>query len=70
VKIEFGKIATLAKTPSQAIMLITFMGLISYWLTWGFGLITSALLAKNLARQVRGGHFPLLVASAYSGVLI
>jgi len=51
-------------------MLITFMGLISYWLTWGFGLITSALLAKNLARQVRGGHFPLLVASAYSGVLI
>jgi len=70
VKIGLSKIATLAKTPSQAIMLMTFIALIACWLNWGFGLIASALLAKELARQVRGVHFPLLVASAYSGILI
>lgn len=70
VKIGLSKIATLAKTPAQAIMLMTFIALIACWLNWGFGLIASALLAKELARQVRGVHFPLLVASAYSGILI
>jgi len=70
VQAGLGKIATLAKTPPQAIMLMTFIALIACWLNWGFGLIASALFAKELARRVRGVHFPLLVASAYSGILI
>ena len=70
VKRGLRKIASLAKTPSQAIILMTAVALICCWISWGFGLITSALMAREIARQVKGVHYPLLVASAYSGMLI
>ncbi|MEH6468353.1 MAG: TIGR00366 family protein [Porticoccus sp.] len=70
VKKGLRKLASLAKTPSQAIILMTAIALICCWISWGFGLITSALMAREIARQVQGVHYPLLVASAYSGMLI
>ena len=70
VKKGLRKLASLAKTPSQAIILMTAIALICCWISWGFGLITSALMAREIARQVKGVHYPLLVASAYSGMLI
>ncbi|MDC7228132.1 MAG: short-chain fatty acid transporter [Spirochaetales bacterium] len=63
-------IAKAAKTPTQAIMLVAFVAAICCWINWGFGLIIGALLAKELARTVRGIHYPLLVAAAYSGFLV
>jgi short-chain fatty acids transporter len=70
VKKGLRKLASLAKTPSQAIILMTAIALICCWISWGFGLITSALMAREIAKQVKGVHYPLLVASAYSGMLI
>lgn len=70
VKKGLKKLASLAKTPSQAIILMTAIALICCWISWGFGLITSALMAREIAKQVKGVHYPLLVASAYSGMLI
>jgi short-chain fatty acids transporter len=63
-------IARTAKTPGQAIVVVSFVTAIGCWLNWGFGLIIGALLAKELARTVKGIHYPLLVASAYSGFLV
>ncbi|MDC7125456.1 MAG: short-chain fatty acid transporter [Spirochaetales bacterium] len=63
-------IAKTAKTPTQAIVLVTFVAAVCCWLNWGFGLIIGALLAKELARTVRGIHYPLLVAAAYSGFVV
>lgn len=70
VKRCLRKLASIAKTPGQAIVLMTIIALICCWISWGFGLITSALMAREIARQVKGVHYPLLVASAYSGMLI
>jgi short-chain fatty acids transporter len=70
VKSLLKTIAGLAKTPAQAILIVSFITAIGCWLNWGFGLIIGALLAKELARTVKGIHYPLLVASAYSGFLI
>ncbi|WP_323751153.1 short-chain fatty acid transporter [Marinobacter sp.] len=64
-----NRIASLAKTPGQAIILVTFIALVASWINWGFGLVVGALFAKALARQIRV-HYPLLVASAYSGFLV
>ena len=64
------KIASIAKTPEQAIVLMTMIALICCWISWGFGLIASALMARQIALQVPGVHYPLLVASAYSGMLV
>lgn len=63
-------IAKAAKTPTQAIVLVSFVTALCCWLNWGFGLIIGALLSKQLAKTVRGIHYPLLVASAYSGFLV
>ena len=63
-------IATVAKTPTQAIVLVTVVMVVGCWLNWGFGLIVSALVAKELAKNIRKIHYPLLVASAYSGFVV
>ncbi len=63
-------LARVAKTPAQAIALVTVVMVIGCWFNWGFGLIISALLAKELAKNIKNIHYPLLVASAYSGFVV
>lgn len=63
-------LARRVKTPAQAIVVMTAIALVFCWINWGFGLIASALLAREIARQVKGVHYPLLLASAYSGLLV
>lgn len=63
-------ISGVAKTPGQAIVLMTVIALLSGWVNWGFGLIASGLFAREIAQRVKGVHYPLLVAAAYSGMLI
>lgn len=70
VKRILRALATLARNPSQAILLMTVISLICGWISWAFGLIASALMAREIARHVKGVHYPLLVAAAYSGMVI
>ena len=65
-----AKVATLANDKKSAILVTTFVSVICCWLNWGFGLIAGALLAKEVARRVRGVDYRLLIASAYSGFVI
>jgi short-chain fatty acids transporter len=62
--------ATIARTPRQAIILVTLVSLSAAWINWGFGLVIGALFARELARKVKGVHYPLLIASAYTGYLV
>lgn len=41
-----------------------------FWLNWGFALIFSAMLAKEMARQVKCVDYRLLVAAGYGGIAI
>lgn len=70
VKSLLIKIAGLAKTPTQAIMLVSFVSAIACWISWGFGLIVGALLARELAKRVQGVDYRLLIAAAYSGFVV
>ena len=63
-------LARTVNSPAQAIVVMTVIALLFCWINWGFGLIASALLAREIARQVKGVHYPLLLASAYSGLLV
>jgi short-chain fatty acids transporter len=64
------KLASICHTPSQAILAVTFVGTIASWINWGFGLVIGALYARELAKQVKGVDYRLLIASAYSGFLV
>lgn len=70
IKKLIARIASIAKTPIQAIIVVTFFSLLACWLNWGFGLVVGAILAKELARQVKGVDYRLLIASAYSGFVV
>ena len=70
VKRVLKALAGAVSTPTQALLMVSFVVAIGCWLNWGFGLIVGALLAKEVAKSVKGVHYPLLVASAYSGFLI
>lgn len=64
------KIAKTAKTPARGIMITAFISVIACWINWGFGLVVGALLAKEIAREVKGIDYRLLIASAYSGFVV
>lgn len=62
--------ASMAKTPPQAIVAVTFVSIIACWINWGFGLVIGALYAKELAKEVKNVDYRLLIASAYSAFLV
>ncbi|HEY0210758.1 TIGR00366 family protein [Acerihabitans sp.] len=69
VKRLLKDIASLAKTPTQGVMLVTFFGLVACVINWGFGLIVGAMFAREVARRVPGSDYPLLIACAYIGFM-
>jgi len=62
------------KTPAQAYGFVALCAAVASLITWGLGLVVGALLAIEVARagKERGLrlHFPLLVASGYSGYVV
>lgn len=64
------KIAKAAKTPVKGIMITAFVSVVACWINWGFGLVIGALLARAIAREVKGIDYRLLIASAYSGFVV
>ncbi len=64
-----AKLASLATTPASAVTMTLFVSLIASWLNWGLGLVTAALLAREVAKRVPI-DFGWLVAAAYSGFVI
>ncbi len=62
-------VASLATTRASAISLTIVVSLLASWLNWGLGLVTAALLARELAKRIRI-DFGWLVAAAYSGFVI
>lgn len=65
-----GAIASAMKNPGQAIMTTTLVAVIASWVNWGFGLVIGALLAKEMARKVKGLDYPLVIAAGYIGFMV
>lgn len=70
VKRGISALARLPKSPAAAIALVTVVSALACWLNWGFGLIVGVVFAKEIARQLQGVDYRLLIASAYSGFVV
>lgn len=68
-KRKLAMLAGVAKTPGQAIVLVTAISALACWINWGFGLVVGAIFAREIAARVKGVDYRLLIASAYSGFL-
>ena len=70
VKRGIAALARVPRTPAAAIALVTVVSALACWLNWGFGLIVGVIFAKEIARQMQGVDYRLLIASAYSGFVV
>ena len=70
VKRGISALARVPRNPVGAIVLVTVVSAIACWLNWGFGLIVGVVFAKEIARQLQGVDYRLLIASAYSGFVV
>ncbi len=61
-------LASWPTTPRQAVALVTFFAMTSSWLNWGFSLIFSAVLAREIARRVAGADYRALAAASFLGL--
>jgi short-chain fatty acids transporter len=55
-------------TPRNAVALVAFFAMASSWFNWGFSLIFSAVLAKEVARRVEGVDYRALAAASFLGL--
>jgi short-chain fatty acids transporter len=62
------------KNARQALLLVTVFALVTGWLHWGFGLVASALLAREVGRSFKERgikiHYALLGTGAYTSMLL
>src|SRR5229473_809554 len=62
------RVAAWPTTPRNAVALVAFFAMASSWFNWGFSLIFSAVLAKEIARRVEGVDYRALAAASYLGI--
>lgn len=55
-------------TPRRAVALVALFALASSWINWGFSLIFSAVLAREVARRVEGVDYRALAAASFLGL--
>lgn len=70
IKRGLKKLASIPKTPGQAIVAVTAVEAIASWINWGFGLVIGALYARELAKQIKKVDYRLLIAAGYSGFIV
>jgi short-chain fatty acids transporter len=61
-------LAGLPSTPRPAVAMVTFFALATSWLNWGFSLVFSAVLAREVARRVKGVDYRALAAASFLGL--
>ena len=63
------RLAAVATTPGQGVMLVAFSSAIASIVNWGFGLVVGAMFAREVARRIPKADYRLLIASAYIGFM-
>jgi short-chain fatty acids transporter len=69
VSAALKKLAALPKNPRQAVALTVIVGMVTVLLNWGFGLVASAVFAREIAKRHRL-DFAWLLAGAYSSFVM
>jgi short-chain fatty acids transporter len=61
-------IAGWPSTPRGAVALVAFFAMVSSWFNWGFSLIFSAVLAREVARRVEEVDYRAIAAASFLGI--
>jgi short-chain fatty acids transporter len=61
-------IAARPRTPAGAVATVTVFALVTSWINWGFSLVFSAVLAREIARRVPRVDYRALAAASFLGL--
>ncbi len=61
-------LAAWPRTPKSAVAMVTFFALASSWINWGFSLVFSAVLSREVARRQEGVDYRALAAASVLGL--
>lgn len=64
------KISKLPKSSTVAMVLLLVFGFISSLINWAFSAILTPIFAMQLSKNVKGLHFPLMIAAGYSTMVL
>jgi short-chain fatty acids transporter len=56
------------ESPRSAVALVAAFSMATSWINWGFSLIFSAMLGREVARRVKGADYRALAAASFMGV--
>lgn len=70
VKRLMVKLADLVHTPTAAMILLMVFGYLSSFVNWAFCTVVTPILAMQLAKRIRGLHFPMMIAAGYSCMIL
>jgi short-chain fatty acids transporter len=62
------RVAAWPRSPRAAVAIVTVFALASAWINWGFSLIFSAVLAREIARRVERVDYRALAAASFLGL--
>lgn len=62
------RVAAWPQTPRQAVALVALFAMVSSWFNWGFSLVFSAVLAREVAARVKTVDYRALAASSFLGL--
>jgi len=69
-----ARLGGVPRSPRQAYVFVFLVAAAASLITWGLGLVVGALLAREVAAQLKARglrlHFPMLVAAAFSGFVV
>jgi len=63
-------LAKLVRTPTAAMILLMLFGYVSSFINWAFCVIVTPILAMQLSKNIRGLHFPMMIASGYACMIL
>ena len=63
-------LAKLVNSRTAALIVLMLFGYVSSMLNWAFCTIVTPILAMQLAKRVKGLHFPMMVAGGYSCMIL
>jgi short-chain fatty acids transporter len=61
-------LASWPRSPRAAVAMVTAFALVSAWFNWGFSLVFSAVLAREVARRVEHTDYRALAAASFLGL--
>ncbi|ORV45305.1 short-chain fatty acid transporter [Mycolicibacter engbaekii] len=70
LKRAIASIAEKPRTQTQAALLCFAVSAVLSLLNWGLGLVSGALIARQVARRFPDSHFGYLVAAAFTGFIV